>query len=372
MKIVTSESVFKGHPDKVCDQISDAILDAGLKEDPNSRVAVECFIKDDFLVVGGEVTTKAKVNYSKVAKDVLKNVGYKGRYCVIEKISTQSKDIALGVDKNGAGDQGLMFGYASDETPELMPLSLVLARKISIKMDELSSGKYQWAFGSDGKCQVSVNYEENKPVSIKAIVVSAQTKKEVSRDTYIGIIINECLYKVIPHELLSKETQILINPTGEFVKGGSFADSGLTGRKIIVDTYGGVAHHGGGAFSGKDPSKVDRSAAYYSRYVAKNIVAAGIAKRCEVGVAYAIGIAEPVSLSVDTFNTSSVSEERILACINKVFDFTPLNILNELKLKEVKYQKLASYGHIGRSDIDVPWEHTDKRDALIKALKDEE
>src|SRR5574344_2762238 len=349
MKIVTSESVFKGHPDKVCDQISDAILDACLKEDANSRVAVECFIKDDFLVVGGEVTTKAKVNYSKVAKDVLKNVGHKGRYCVIERISTQSKDIALGVDKNGAGDQGLMFGYASDETPELMPLSLVLARKISIKMDELSSGKYQWAFGSDGKCQVSVNYEENKPVSIKAIVVSAQTKKEVSRDTYIGIIINECLYKVIPHELLSKETQILINPTGEFVKGGSFADSGLTGRKIIVDTYGGVAHHGGGAFSGKDPSKVDRSAAYYSRYVAKNIVAAGIADRCQIQVAYLIGVKNPISISINTFNTNKISEEKILGIINKVFDFSVKNIISELDLKHLDYTKTTCFGHFGKN-----------------------
>lgn len=296
-KVVTCESVFRGHPDKVCDQISDAILNACLEQDKNSRVAIECAIKDDVVWLFGEISTKASVDYSKIAKRVLQDVVYEGKFKILETISKQSNDIALGVDKEGAGDQGMMFGYAEENTLNFMPIPLMIAHKISCKMEELRKKDYPILFGSDGKCQVSATYEDDTLISIDTIIISVQTKAKFKAGDIEQIIINEILNR-LSYALTS--TRILINPTGAFVIGGSYADSGLTGRKIIVDTYGGVAHHGGGAFSGKDPSKVDRSGAYYCRYVAKAIVKAGLAKRCEVGVAYSIGVAEPVSISVNT------------------------------------------------------------------------
>lgn len=370
MKIITSEAVFKGHPDKICDQISDAILDECLSQDKNSRVAVECLLKDELLIVAGEVTTKADINYAKVARNKLKELGFVGDFHIVEKISKQSDDIALGVDKEGAGDQGIMYGYATFETLERMPLPIVLARKIAIRMDELSA-QYSDTFGRDGKCQVSVEYDENDiPVRIISIIVSQQTQPRTERNFYLDFIMKECLSKVIPLGLL-ENAQILINPTGEFVKGGSFADCGLTGRKIICDTYGGVGRHGGGAFSGKDATKVDRIGAYYARYVAKNIVEAGIANKCEVQVAYAIGVAHPIAVNVDTFGTSDYSDECIKKLVLKVFDFSTTNIKKALCSEVIKYQYLASYGHIGRSEIDVPWERTDKVDELLDNLDNE-
>ncbi len=365
MKIITSEAVFRGHPDKVCDQISDAILDACYSEDPESRVAVECFIKDNILVIGGEITTKAKVSYTKVAHDVLADIGYSDSFQILEVLSKQSADIALGVDKDGAGDQGIMYGYACTDTKTLMPLSIVLAQNIAIKMDHFAKHIYKGVFGPDGKCQVSVAYVDGKPSHVATIVVSAQTLAGVKRATFEPIIL-KAINAVVPATFLRKETKILINPTGEFVIGGPFADSGLTGRKIICDTYGGVGRHGGGAFSGKDPSKVDRSAAYYCRYVAKHLVAAGLASRCEVGVAYAIGVAEPVSLTVDTFGTGVASEDALLKLIKQAFNFSPRAIRNELQLESVKYYELAKYGHIGRADLGLPWEQLPKLSHVLQ------
>lgn len=361
MKIISSEAVFKGHPDKICDQISDAILDECLRQDSNSRVAVETLIKNNIIVIAGEVTTKANVDYEEVALSVLEDLGYdRDEFEVIVEISKQSSDIALGVDKDGAGDQGIMYGYACSDTKELMPLPILLARRIAIKMDELTRGLPE-LFGSDGKCQVSVKYDNNdKPIEISTIVVSQQTRERTSREFYTSFILNECINKVIPIGMITKDTKILINPTGEFVKGGPFADSGVTGRKIICDTYGGVGRHGGGAFSGKDCSKVDRSAAYYCRYVAKNIVAAGLAKKCEIQVAYAIGVAKPVSLYVDTFDTGRIPDEEIKDIILKFFNFQPLAIRTEIINDDVSFQVLAEYGHVGREDVDVPWERTNK------------
>ena len=362
MKIITSEAVFKGHPDKICDQISDAVLDECLKQDKNSRVAIETLIKNNLVVIAGEVTTKAKIDYSKIVYNVLNDLGYENinQFKVLIEVSTQSPDIALGVDKDGAGDQGIMYGYASGECVELMPLPIVLARRIAIKMDELTK-PIRELFGADGKCQVSVLYDDkDQPVKVTTIVVSQQTKEGLDRDFYTSFIINECIKKVIPNELLDKDTAILINPTGEFVKGGAYADSGLTGRKIICDTYGGVGRHGGGAFSGKDVTKVDRIGAYYARYVAKNIVASGIAYKCEIQVGYAIGVAKPVSLNVDTFGTSKYTDEQILEAINKLFNFTPKAIKNEIIDDSISYKSLAEYGHVGRDDIYVPWERTNK------------
>lgn len=355
MKVITSESVFRGHPDKVCDQISDAIVDACFAEDKESRVAIECFIKDNFLVVGGELTTKANVDVAKIAREVLNDIGYFESFQILELISKQSPDIALGVDKDGAGDQGIMFGYASNETENLMPLSVVLSRNISREMDRLTKSLHSGVFGPDGKCQVSVAYENEVPLYVTTIVVSAQTKAGVGRKVFEPII-QEVIKDVIPAEYLTEKTKILINPTGEFIIGGPYADSGLTGRKIICDTYGGVGRHGGGAFSGKDPSKVDRSGAYYCRYVAKHIVAAGLASKCEIGVSYAIGVAHPISLTVDTFGTGVVSEEALLKLVKEVFNFSPRSIRNELWLETVKYYELAKYGHVGRTDLNLPWE----------------
>jgi S-adenosylmethionine synthetase len=364
MKIITSESVFKGHPDKICDQISDAILDAHLEQDRNARVAVETAIKDDVVFIFGEVTSKASVNYKEVALTTLKEIGYDDPFDVIEKISKQSDDIALGVNhtkdhEQGAGDQGLMFGYACKETPELMPLPIVVAHDIARSIDELRKAKYGHVFGPDGKCQVSVVYENNEPIAYETIVVSAQTRHGIQLDYAKEIILNEVLKPLIGEDL--SHIQVLINPTGAFVVGGPYGDSGLTGRKIIVDTYGGYAKHGGGAFSGKDVSKVDRSAAYYSRFVAKALVAANLANRCEVCVSYSIGVANPVSVSVDTFGTGVTSDEVLLKLIKENFNFMPSSIIKELNLDKVKFKPLASYGHIGRVDLDVAWEQVDAK-----------
>jgi len=372
MQVITSESVFSGHLDKVCDQISDAILDAILEQDKNARVAVETAIKDDLVIVFGEVTTTAKVDYSDIAKKKLFEIGYDESFVVIEKISKQSPDIALGVNsteshEQGAGDQGIMFGYACNETQEFMPLPIMYANQISEEIDKLRKEKYSHIFGPDGKCQVSVAYENGKPKKVETIVVSAQTKSWVKREQYQDLIINEVLPKVFDEHTI-KEAQILINPTGEFVVGGPYADSGLTGRKIIVDTYGGYAKHGGGAFSGKDASKVDRSAAYYARYVSKAVVGANLATRCELQLSYAIGIAKPVSVYVDTFGTGVVSDEQIQSLITQVFDFRPQSIRKELNLDSVKFQELAKYGHFGREELDVRWEHVDDKITELRKL----
>lgn len=362
MKILTSEAVFRGHPDKICDQISDGILDACLKEDINSRVAIETLIKNHLVVVAGEVTTKANVNYEEVVYDVLKSLGYEDLedFDIVVEVSKQSPDIALGVDKDGAGDQGIMYGYAVNECKELMPLPIVLARKIAICMDSITK-QIREVFGADGKCQVSLEYDENdKPKRIDTIVVSQQTAKGVERSVYTRFIIEECILKVIPNYLIDSNTKILINPTGEFVEGGAYADSGLTGRKIICDTYGGIGRHGGGAFSGKDATKVDRLGAYYARYVAKNIVAAGLANKCEVQVAYAIGIDKPVAVNIDTFGTSKYSNEQIKDAVLKFFNFSPKAMRTEIINPNVSFRSLAEYGHVGRSDIRVPWERTNK------------
>lgn len=362
MKIITSECVFRGHPDKIADQISDRILDECLAQDKKSRVAVETLIKNNLIVLAGEVTTNANVCYKNVALSVLKDLGY-GNLDDVEfviEISKQSPDIALGVDKDGAGDQGIMYGFATSESKELMPLPIVLARKIAIKMDELTK-EIPELFGKDGKCQVSIAYDEfDNPVKVTTIIVSQQTQPNVDRDFYTSFIIEECLKKVIPSWLVTEETKVLINPTGEFVKGGAYADSGLTGRKIICDTYGGVGRHGGGAFSGKDPTKVDRCAAYYARYVAKNVVAAGLAKKCEVQVAYAIGVAKPVAVNIETFGTSKYTNDQIKEAVLKFFNFTPKAIRTEILNDDISYYDLAKYGHVGRSDIRVPWERTNK------------
>jgi S-adenosylmethionine synthetase len=369
MKIITSEAVFKGHPDKICDQISDAILDACLKQDKNSRVALETLIKNNIIVLAGEITTNASVDFKRVALGVLKELGYDklDEFKFIVEISKQSSDIALGVDVDGAGDQGIMYGYASNETQELMPLPIVLARRIAIKMDELTR-PIRDIFGADGKCQVSVEYDDfDNPVRVTTIVVSQQTKPDLCRNFYTSFILNECIAKVIPSELIDSETVVLINPTGEFVKGGAYADSGLTGRKIICDTYGGVGRHGGGAFSGKDVTKVDRLGAYYARYVAKNIVASGVAKRCEVQVAYAIGIDKPVAVNVDAFGTSAYTNEELAYAVSKLFNFKPKFMKQEVISEDINFKELAEYGHVGRTDISIPWERTNKA-YLFKTL----
>lgn len=367
MKILTSEAVFRGHPDKICDQISDAILDACLAQDSKSRVACECLIKDGVIFLAGEITTNAQVDYASVAYDVLRDIGVYGRYKVLEKISKQSNDIALGVDANGAGDQGIVYGYACDETEELMPLPIVLARKIAMKMDELTKPIRQ-IFGADGKCQVSVAYDDKgKPTAITTIIVSQQTAKGLDRNFYENFIIDECINKIMPKDLMNDETVILINPTGEFSNGGSYADCGLTGRKIMVDTYGGLAHHGGGAFSGKDLTKVDRLGAYYARYLAKIVVASGLAKKCEISIAYAIGKDKPVAINVDTFKTSKYSDDDIKKTLLDHFAFTPKEMKKAMMDEDVRFYDLAKYGHIGIND-NLPWEKADKF-VMINSLK---
>lgn len=360
MKVLTSEAVFRGHPDKICDQISDAIVDAYLRKDSESRVAIEVLMKNSLVVVAGEVTSTASIDYEKIVIRVLKELDYLNldKVKVMVEVSKQSPDIALGVDKGGASDQGIMYGYATNETEELMPMPIVLARKIAIQMDKLSSERRDM-FGSDGKCQVSVEYDGDIPKRVVTIVVSQQTKLGVERKDYVDVITNECINKVIPIGLM-KETKILINPTGEFVKGGAYADCGVTGRKIVCDTYGGIGRIGGGAFSGKRPTMVDRLGAYYARYVAKNVVASGLASKCEVQVGYAIGINKPISVNVDTFGTSKMDDKQLLKIINLFFNFSPRAMYREIIDEDTCFEDLAKYGHIGRSDIQVLWERTNK------------
>ncbi|MBQ4082043.1 MAG: methionine adenosyltransferase [Clostridia bacterium] len=386
--LFTSESVTEGHPDKVCDQISDAVLDAILEKDPNARVACESFCTTGAVVIMGEITTKADVDIPKIARRVICDIGYDsaaagfdGNTCgVMTAIDEQSADIALGVDKSleskdgdeeaggGAGDQGMMFGYACDETRELMPLSAMLSQKMAKRLaDVRKSGNLDY-LRPDGKTQVTVEYRDGVPVRVDAVVVSAQHSPDVSLQTIRRDMIEQVIRPIIPAHLLDDDTKIYVNPTGRFVVGGPAGDTGLTGRKIIVDTYGGVARHGGGCFSGKDPTKVDRSAAYAARYVAKNIVAAGLAKRCEIQLAYAIGVASPVSVSVETFGTSEFESTVLADAVCKVFDLRPNAIIRDLQLRRPIYRQTAAYGHFGRNDLDLPWEKTDRTDALRAAL----
>lgn len=390
-KLFTSESVTEGHPDKICDQISDAILDEILKLDPQARVACETTCTTGIISIMGEITTECYVDFPKVARQVVLDIGYDrakygfdGTTCaVVTAIDEQSPDIAQGVNSGyenreqgendddnstGAGDQGMMFGYACDETPELMPMPISLAHKMAKKLTEVRKEGILDYLRPDGKTQVTVEYDGDKPVRVDAVVVSSQHSPDVDIKKLRDDIKREVILTTVPSNLIDENTKIFINPTGRFVVGGPNGDSGLTGRKIIVDTYGGYARHGGGAFSGKDPTKVDRSAAYASRWVAKNIVSAGLAKKCEVQLAYAIGVAHPVSIMVDTFGTATVDETKIEKAIEKVFDLRPNAIIKQLDLRKPIYKNLASYGHMGREDLGVAWEKTDKAEALKAAI----
>jgi len=387
-RLFTSESVTEGHPDKICDQISDAILDAILTEDPNARVACETAVTTGLILVMGEISTRCSVDIPKIVRKTVKEIGYdRAKFgfdadtcAVITSIDEQSPDIALGVDKAlevktgemtdeqleaiGAGDQGMMFGFACDETPELMPMPISLAHKLTKRLSVVRKNGILEYLRPDGKSQVTVEYEDDKPVRVDTVLVSTQHNPEVEHSRIEKDIIEHVILPVIPQNLLDSKTRFIVNPTGRFVIGGPMGDSGLTGRKIIVDTYGGYSRHGGGAFSGKDPTKVDRSAAYAARYVAKNIVAAGLAKKCEVQLAYAIGVARPVSIMVDTFGTGIVSDDKIAKLINKHFDLRPAAIINSLNLRRPIYKQVAAYGHFGRTDLDLTWERTDKAEIL--------
>ena len=385
--IFSSESVGEGHPDKVCDTISDYVLDACLAQDKFSRVACECYAKSNVVIVGGEITTKAKLDYAAIARQAIRDIGYVNdddvfhadKVFVNVLVTTQSPDIAQGVDarkakgkktaKQGAGDQGLMFGYACNETPELMPAPIMFAHRLGRALTKIrKSGKGPAWLRPDAKSQVSVAYEDGKPVAITNVVISTQHAAAVEHAEIEKFCIEHIIKKVLPAKLLTSKTEYLINPTGRFVVGGPQGDTGLTGRKIIVDSYGGMGRHGGGAFSGKDPTKVDRSAAYMGRWVAKNIVAAGLAAKCEIQFAYAIGHPDPVSVHVDTFGTATVAESKIVRAVNRVFSFQPADIIEQLKLRRPIYAKTTNYGHFGKNDKDLTWEATDKVAALKKAL----
>lgn len=388
-KFFTSESVTEGHPDKMCDQISDAILDEIISQDSNARVACETATTTGMVLVMGEITTSCYVDIPTIVRETIRNIGYdRAKYgfdcdtcSVITAINEQSKDIALGVDNSleekkgemdkeiGAGDQGMMFGYACDETPELMPMPISLAHKLTRQLTKIRKDGVLDYLRPDGKSQVTVEYDEDKPIRVDTVVISAQHDETVEHDVIEKDIIEKVIRPVIPEALIDDKTKFYINPTGRFVVGGPKGDAGLTGRKVIVDTYGGYAKHGGGAFSGKDPTKVDRSAAYMARYVAKNIVAAGLARKCEVQLAYAIGVAKPVSILVDTYGTGIVSEDKLVELVKKNFDLTPAGIIKHLDLRKPIYKKVAAYGHFGRTDLDLAWERVDKVPALIEQSK---
>ena len=374
----TSESVTEGHPDKICDQISDAVLDSIIEKDPTARVACETIVTTGMALVMGEITTSCYADIPKIARGVIREIGYDrakfGFDCdtcaVLTAIDEQSPDISMGVDRDGAGDQGMMFGYACNETPTLMPMPIYYAHLLAKRLTEVRKNGTLDFLRPDGKTQVTVEYDDGKPVRIDTVLISTQHSEKVGQAEIKEALIENVIKPIIPADMMDNDTKVLVNPTGKFVVGGPQGDSGLTGRKIIVDTYGGYARHGGGAFSGKDPTKVDRSAAYMARYIAKNIVKAGVADKCEIELAYAIGVSEPVSVLADTFGTGKYSDEKIAEAVKKVFDMRPSAIIKQLDLRKPIYRKLAAYGHIGREDLGVRWEICDKTEEILKALED--